>query len=308
MSEIRCWTAWNFDSGRFQFGVDSSKSSTHRLQAAENYSTLGDWGVGNVNGDVADGLMDLIKPYDIAGLFNDYGVASSNGAWRGNAAELAQWAADNYGAGIGVSPQRAADNRVEEKTQSAYFQIELDGELGGMRTNTRLGVRYETTDVVSTSVIAIPEAIEWQANNDFRVVLSDEQQPFSERASYSYILPNLDFSLDLTSNLKGRLSASKTIARAPYGNLYAGPTANTPSGSVLLGESFRASGTAQTPTLLPLESRNLDLALEWYFAPASYLSVTFFDKRVKNFIGNTQGQENLYGLRDPTSGRMHSSC
>jgi len=294
---------WNFDSGRFQFGVDSSKSSTHRLQAAENYSTLGDWGVGNVNGDVADGLMDLIKPYDIAGLFNDYSVGSSNGAWRGDAGELAQWAADNYGAGIGVSPQNSADDRVEEDTKSAYVQVEFEGELGGMRTNTRVGVRYETTKVVSSSVIAIPEAIEWSANNDFRIVLSDEKQPFSERASYSYVLPNLDFSIDFTDELKGRASFGKSIARAPYGNLYAGPgTAQQPFGSVLLDPSVRASGNDQNPMLKPLESDNLDLALEWYFADASYLSVTYWNKSVANFIGNGVNQQSLYGLTDPTSG------
>ncbi|MET0582008.1 MAG: TonB-dependent receptor, partial [Pseudoxanthomonas sp.] len=293
---------WNFDSGRFQFGVDSSKSSTHRLQAAENYSTLGDWSVANVDEDVANGLMDLIRPYDIAGLFNDYNVGSSNGAWRGDAGELAQWAADHYGAGIGVSPQNSADNRVEENTKAAYMQVELEGEIGGMRTQTRVGVRYETTKLVSTSVIAIPEAIEWSANNDFRIVLSDEQQPYSEKNSYSYILPNLDFSIDFTEQLKGRASFGKTIARAPYGNLYAGPGAQQPSGSVLLDAAARASGSAQNPSLMPLESDNLDLALEWYFADASYLSLTYWNKSVDNFIGNTVAQESLYGLRDPTSG------
>ena len=293
---------WNFDGGRFQFGVDSSKSETHRLQAAENYSTLGDWSVANVDDDVSNGRMDLLRPYDIAGLFHDYGVPSSNGAWRGDAGELAQWAADNYGAGIGVSPQNAADNRVEEKTNSAYMQVQLEGELGGMRTNTRIGVRYEKTDVVSTSVIAIPEAIEWQANNDFRVILSDEQQPFTETASYSYVLPNMDFSIDFTDELKGRASFGKTIARAPFGNLYAGPTAQQPSGSILLDPSARASGSAQNPMLKPLESDNLDLALEWYFADASYVSLTYWNKSVDNFIGNTIQQDTLYGLTDPTSG------
>ena len=213
---------WNFDHGRFQFGVDANKSTTHRIQAAEAYSTLGDWGVANVDRDTAGGLMDLLQPVSIVGLFDDYS-ANSWPAWRGNAGELAQWASREYGVGLGVNPQRAADNFVEEKTKAAYFQVELDGELGGMRTNTRLGVRYETTDVVSTSVIAVPESIEWQANNDFRIVLSDEQQPFTEKARYSYILPNLDFSIDLTEELKGRVSFGKSIARAPYGNLYAGP-------------------------------------------------------------------------------------
>ncbi|UYC12673.1 TonB-dependent receptor [Xanthomonas sp. CFBP 8445] len=292
---------WSFDQGRFQFGVDSSKSTTHRIQAAEAYSTLGDWGVANVDRDTAGGLMNLMQPVNIIGLFDDYG-GTSWPAWRGDAGRLAEWAAGQYGVGLGVSPQRAADNFVEEKTRSAYFQVELDGELAGRRTNTRLGVRYETTDVVSTSVIATPEAIEWQSNNDFRVVLSNAQQPFSEKTTYSYILPNLDFSIDLTDTLKGRVSFGKSIARAPIGNLYAGPGAQQPFGSVLIDPSSRASGTAQNPALKPLESDNLDLALEWYFADASYLSVTYWNKSVNNFIGNTVVQENLYGLRDPTSG------
>ncbi|MEQ3437756.1 FecA [Stenotrophomonas maltophilia] len=292
---------WNFDHGRFQFGVDTNKSTTHRIQAAEAYSTLGDWGVANVDRDTAAGLMDLLQPVSIVGLFDDYS-ANSWPAWRGNAGQLAQWASREYGVGLGVNPQRAADNFVEEKTKAAYFQVELDGELGGMRTNTRLGVRYETTDVVSTSVIAVPESIEWQANNDFRIVLSDEQQPFTEKARYSYILPNLDFSIDLTEELKGRVSFGKSIARAPYGNLYAGPGAQQPFGSVLIDPSSRASGNSQNPSLKPLESDNLDLGLEWYFADASYVSLTYWNKSVSNFIGNTVVQESLYGLTDPTSG------
>ena len=294
---------FTFDDGRFQFGLDSSKSTTHRTQAGEAAYTLGDWSVANVDGDVAGGLMNLIRPVDIVGLFHDYSTGGvSNGAWMGDTGALTQWAADQYGYNITVSPQRAADNFVEEKTNAAYMQLELEGELGGMRTNTRIGVRYEKTDVVSTSMIAVPESIEWQSNNDFRVVLSDEQVPFSEKASYSYILPSLDFSIDLTEQLKARASFGKSIARAPYGNLYAGPGAQQPFGSVLIDPSSRASGSAQNPALKPLESDNLDLALEWYFADASYVSVTYWNKSVNNFIGNTVTQESLYGLTDPTSG------
>ena len=43
-------------------------------------------------------------------------------------------------------------------------------------------------------------------------------------------------------------------------------------------------GTAQNPALKPLESDNLDLALEWYFANASYVSATYWTKSVNNFI------------------------
>ncbi|RYH98681.1 MAG: TonB-dependent receptor, partial [Acetobacteraceae bacterium] len=290
---------WDFDNGRFQFGVGTTNNSTHRVQSAEAYHTLGDWSVANVGGDTANGLMDLLTPIDIVGMFSDYSYGGANGTWRGDAGKIAQWAAQHYGFDLAVSPQNSADNRVEEKTRSAFAQLDLDGQLGGMAVKTRVGLRFEKTDVVSTSIIAIPESIEWQANNDFRVVLSDDLQPFTERASYSYVLPNLDFSIDFTDALKGRASFGKTIARAPIGNLYAGPGAQQPSGSILTDPSTRASGSAQNPALRPLESDNLDLALEWYFGDASYVSVTFWNKSVDNFVGNTVQQESLYGLTDP---------
>jgi TonB-dependent receptor len=294
---------WDFDDGRFVFGVATTKNSTHRLQASEAYHTLGDWSVANVASDTADGLVDLLTPINIVGLFDDFSYGGAgNAGWRGDAGVLAQWAAANYGFDLGVSAQNSADNRVQEKTRSAYAQMDLDGQLGGKTVRTRIGLRFEKTEVISTSIIAIPEGIEWQANNDFRIVLSDAQQPFSERADYSYVLPNLDFSIDFTDELKGRASFSKTIARAPLGNLYAGPGVTQPSGSILTDPSTRASGSAQNPALKPLEADNLDIALEWYFDDASYVSVTFWNKAVDNFVGNTVQQESLYGLTDPTSG------
>jgi TonB-dependent receptor len=76
--------------------------------------------------------------------------------------------------------------------------------------------------------------------------------------------------------------------------------ANTPGSPVALGGS--AGGTAGDVTLKPLVSDNIDLSLEWYFAPSSYVSVGFFRKSVKNFVGTGVIQRSLYGLRDPSSG------
>jgi TonB-dependent receptor len=292
---------FDFEDGRFQFGVDSSRMTMRRQQATEMYATLGDWGVANAGDE--PGLTDLLRRTSIIGLFDDYSAnGAAPGAWRGNTSDLARWAAGEYGASNRYNPQLAADNKIEEKTDSVYLQLEMQGELGGMATQTRIGVRYERTDVTSTSAVAVPNAIEWSANNDFRILRSDEVQPFSETNRYSYLLPNLDFGIDFTDTLKGRASFSKTIARPPYGNLYAGPTPNQPTGSVLVNPSTRAGGDAQNPALEPLESDNLDLALEWYFADASYVSVTYWNKAVDNFIGNTVVRESLYGLTDPTSG------
>ena len=195
-----------------------------------------------------------------------------------------------------------SDNLVEEKTNSVYVQWEQDGHLGSMPTYTVIGLRYEETELTSTSVIQVPNAIRWMSNNDFVINRSDEAMPFSEKNDYDYLLPNLDFSIDFMDDLKVRFSASKTIARPPYGNLYAGPNPGAPSGSVLFGEQFRATGDAQNPSLMPLESVNFDIGLEWYFAPSSFIGITYWNKKVDNFIGNTVVRENLYGITDPTSG------
>jgi TonB-dependent receptor len=192
------------------------------------------------------------------------------------------------------------DNVVEEETKAVYFQFVMQGELGTMATNLAIGARYEKTDVTSTAVILVPTALLWQDDNDFQVQRPTETTPFGEDADYDNLLPNLDFDIAITDTLKGRFSYSKTIARASYGQLAAGATVGGPGGSTLNG--FQAGATANNPALLPLESDNFDLALEWYFSDTGYASVGFFEKRVSNFIGNSVDDGTLYGIRDQTGG------
>jgi TonB-dependent receptor len=302
VKEARFGGDLEFDNGRFQFGADLSKTKLHRTQAAQNYQNLGGWGVDDAG--LYPDLMDHLKAVDTVGLFSGYntdGIARST--WIGNADELAKWAVSHYPeANLKVSPTLAADNTVIENTKAIYAQVVLDGQLGVMPTTTRFGMRYEQTDVSSTSQVGVPSGIIWQSNNDFQTPVGTDVQPVSASGSYSNLLPNIDFSVDLTDSLKGRASYSKTIARAPYNNLYAGATANSPTGSILINPSSRAGGSDNDPGLKPLSSDNLDLALGWYFAPSSYVSITFWDKRVDNFIGTSVTSGNLYGLRDPTSG------
>ena len=101
----------------------------------------------------------------------------------------------------------------------------MSGELGSMPSNLLVGVRYEETDVASTSNILVPNqpgGMVWTANNDFTIGRSATVQPFTEETDYSHVLPSLDFDMMLTDAVKGRMSYSKTIARANYGDLYRG--------------------------------------------------------------------------------------
>ena len=320
VKQARLDGALEFDNGRFQFGVDTRKVEMTR-KTGYGEAVLGNWSASDAGGNQS--MIDLLTPFSLTGLFNDFSTAgAAPGAWRGNATRLAQWALGPDGVNpvdgnkydwndantttpdgvLMADPALDDDNRIEEETHAVYVQFALKGELGEMPTNLLLGVRYEETDLEATSSIFIPTGLVWTANNDFTTARSQDVLPVTEKNDYDHVLPSLDFDIGLTDSLKGRLSYSQTIARANWNNLYAGATNDTPTGSVLIDPTTRASGDAQNPSLLPLESDNLDLSLEWYFSESGYVSAGFWEKRVDNFIGTAVVEEGLYGIRDQTSG------
>jgi len=54
-------------------------------------------------------------------------------------------------------------------------------------------------------------------------------------------------------------------------------------------------GQAGNPNLKPQESKNLDLGLEWYFAPSATLSGTYFDHRFTNYLATSTKPETYNG-------------
>ncbi len=294
-----------FEDGRLQFGVNWQDSTMHHINHVAQQQLLGGWSIENA-GQYPD-LADYYHQVDTGEALSDFDTANTVAplgiAANGGANGLTPWVKKHYGYTPHVNPAFAGNQHLEEKTKSAYFQFTHNDTLAGFPTTTRIGVRYATTQVTSTSLIQIPSAIDWQSNNDFKLLYaSGDKKPFSVKASYDNILPNFDFSILFPHNVKARVAVSKTMARANYGNLYAGPSPGTPSGSTLVDTASRASGSRNNPALKPLVSDNLDLGLSWYFAPTSYVSVTFWDKRVKNFVGTQITQAPLLGITDPTTG------
>ncbi len=313
VNEIRLDGHLDYEFGRFQFGVDMREMETHQ-RSSNNQMNMGNWGAGDAGLPVGQSMAQELTPYSLVGLFDDFspGTAPAS-SWRANATQLAEWAfANGYtvwnpGSGtpngaLSYNPIWGNFNTINEDVTAAYVQFALKGELGTKPYNLLLGVRYEDTDVESTSAIAIPQAIRWEANNDFSIPRTATIESFTEQANYDNLLPNIDFDVNLTDSLKARASWGVTISRAPIGNLVAGPTPGAPSGSVLINEATRGGGNSQNPALIPMESENIDLSLEWYFSDSGYVSVGYFDKKVDNFVGNAIVQQNLYGLTDPTAG------
>ena len=227
--------------------------------------------------------------------------AGLQNAFRANAAELYNALSPVYaaaGSPVGITAQE--NNRLKEDVFAVYGQLEWNGSIAGHDANLVIGARYEDTHVTSTSLVAVPVGIIWQSDNDFQPNLTGaEVQPLTQKGSYNNLLPAMDFKVNLTNNLVGRVSWGETLARPNYGNLFVATTIGAPPRPTANGGV--ASATTGNAALQPLLSNNFDASVEWYFDQSSYLSVGFFDKRVRNFVGTGQTTENLFGLRDPSS-------
>lgn len=310
------------DDFRVDFGVgviDSEMAQTSVMTQA----TLGGWGV-DAPGDIPDGLVSQVCTlcefeYDGQGVAGADANAvpvgeplgsTARGAttiplgsvsWRADPLTLLNAIAPDYGFDPNNMPINARDdNLVEEEITFGYAQVSLDTELAGMTTSVVLGARYESTDVIATSSQQLPTALNWESDNDFAYVLGDTEGRLVGEYSYDSLLPSLDFSIDISDNLKGRASVSKTLARPQYSDMYTATSLNTPNRITYLNASPSAS--RGNVALDPLESSNVDVSLEYYYGDANYFSIGYYQKNVANFVGLQQTTTPLFDLRDSTTG------
>jgi TonB-dependent receptor len=304
VKQIQLDATYQFDDGQFDFGIES------REMESNNYGkTTGNIQLGNWNAGYPGEFGDLVQPFDLAGEFDDYSPLPATDGFRANAVDLFNAAAGFTNEdGSLFYPQTAnpmnvnVTNIVNEKSTALYFQTTLEGELGGMPFDVLAGVRYETTDVKSSSIASAYNVV-WEDDNDLQIEVDNSvpSPTASAENSYDYLLPSLDISLNVTDDIVTRMSFSKTIARAPLGSLgVSASNFNAGNGSTLTGAV--PSANASNPGLLPLESTNFDVSAEWYYEESNYVSVGFFQKNVVNFIGTTQVDQQLLGIRNVTAG------
>jgi TonB-dependent receptor len=302
IDQVRLDLGWEFDGhSRLDFGanyIDSSMTS----ERVSTQQTLGDWGITRP-GDINQFAPGLVEQFCMQCQFDHYTPGDAEVAFRGNAVDIlnalsAAYAAAPFNHSIDVTGNDF--DRVDVEIYSLYAQFTWNGELVGRPTNITGGVRYEHTNVDALGRVAEPIALEWRSDNDFSRIVSNNIITVTRSGEYDNVLPAIDFRIEPMENVVARVSWSKTMARADYGNLFVSDVANTPNRPTAIGGV--ATGSGGNPALLPLVSNNLDIALEWYFAPSSFVTATFFNKDVKNFVGVGQFQRNLFGLRDPSSG------
>ena len=301
LKEVRADFGWDLgDENRFDFG-GAFRSSATRMTLQNGNQTLGNWGIDNP-GDIEQVAPGLLEAFCMACKFDHYNPGrdpETLTAFRGDAAAVYA-ALSPYYAGLGnaISTTARADNRVKEDIWAAYGQVTWKGEIAGRRASLVAGLRFEHTKTRSTSIQSVPIDILWRGG-DFNITIGPANVALSETGSYSNLLPAMDFQVELMDNFIARFSASRTIARANYGELFSATQIISPAVTALGGFPTAARGN---PRLKPLTSDNIDLSFEYYYKPGSFVSVGFFDKRVHNFVGIGQTQSPLFGLRDSTSG------
>jgi TonB-dependent receptor len=292
--DLRYLFDWDF--GVLTFGANYRDTEVY-VEATTTQQDLGSWGMSNP-GDVDMFAAGLVEQYCMACQFNDFPVGDAETAFRADAAVLFPIFQSAY-SGNNISTN-SSQNTVQEEIMAYFANFTWDTELFGRAFQVNAGLRYEETDVKSFAFQAVPTNILWIADNDFVIEYSPNNENVEGSGKYDHWLPNLDLKMDLTEDLVARFSYSETIGRVPYGNLFASTTAGGPNRPTALGG--QTGGSSQNPALLPLESENIDISFEWYFGESSYVSVGYFDKTVKNFLGTGVFNRPLFGLLDPTAG------
>jgi len=190
------------------------------------------------------------------------------------------------------------DQRIYEKSSSAWLQWRNTFDWA-VPVNVAVGMRYEKTEITSPALVLPPASnTAWLAINDMFFTLGTEPVASTSSGKYDYWLPSLDIRADLRDNLILRGSYGKSIGRAAWESLYGG-LATTTRVRVDGGSSTRGD-----PGLLPLESKNFDISLEWYYGEGSYVSVGYFRKNIRNFISSATVFEQPYDVHTIVGGEF----
>ena len=106
-----------------------------------------------------------------------------------------------------------------EESMAAYIRYNLAAEVSGMPVNLHLGLRYEETDITSQAVTSEYDGTVWAkaGNEAYLTAKAGGGEPDSFLGNYDFVLPSLDFDIEVVEDVVLRASFSKTITRPSYG-------------------------------------------------------------------------------------------
>lgn len=161
--------------------------------------------------------------------------------------------------------------RVKEKVWTGYIRMDLDSSLGSLPFTGNIGGQMVFTN---------------QRSDGFNSAggIGAVQTPVSGGAKYADFLPSMTLNFDVAHNMKLRVGAARTLARARMDYLNASYNASIANQPPATGYNSIFGGGGGNPALRPYRADGLDVSYEWYFSSEGYLAVAGYYKWLKDFV------------------------
>lgn len=201
-----------------------------------------------------DGARSFDDPTGVLDALNAAITASNAARTQGPAVPLLSTPTESF----------AGFFSIRETTHAAYFQANLEGDIGGMHVRGNAGVRWLNTKLASIG------------NNIANGTVTGQTVT---RSGYSFWLPRASLVLEPADKLLIRAGVARDIRR---------PNFDTLSTSFSFGTGANTPVAVGNPALVPEAVWSFDLSGEYYFAPSSLVSIGFFHKSRTNLFAARQ--------------------
>jgi len=210
----------------------------------------------------------------------------------------------------------AATNTQKERTHAAYTQLRFGWDDLKYPVDGNVGLRYVRTNgsgsgYVSYTQPSLPSIPAGAAvtGQDKLINIASFAEAQSYKNSYDNWLPSLNLRLKATDQLQFRFAVAKAMSRPDFNQLQVQTTLSAQHLTTTFKDAsgtttgMRFDGTSLTgtsdgnPMLKPTTSTNVDLTAEWYFAKAGSLTMSVFNKDLKDII---MTQNYAYKAKDVT--------
>lgn len=227
--------------------------------------------VPNTSSDFFDGAEGKVNNYLHPNL-NILRAGDVETSWRQLAVELGSSSPETP-----VTPQDRIWE-VAEESYAGYFMTNFSNE-NGLRFDGNIGLRVIETRVTSSGN---------------KRVGSGSWETFVEKGDYTDYLPSLNTRFHLpTEDFFLRVSLSKQLSRQSLSSLNSRVNLTPASGN----PDYDWTGRAGNPNLEPLRTEAIDIALEKYFSPSTFVYVSYYDKKIDGYTQRSEQVEIIDGER-----------
>ncbi len=178
-----------------------------------------------------------------------------------------------------------SDLDIRERIKAAYVMASFRGDLGALPVSGNIGLRYVKTNITSVGY-RLPFKVTIDTGADSYTVAADPTgtiQTDTLKGDYSYWLPSLNLSFDLSDKIKLRTAGYRALSRSPIESFGAGINLNPTTGTGG-ASSVTFNPTSGNPNLKPMRAWNADVSLEFYPSRDTLFSVAGYYKWLRGSV------------------------